>query len=95
MACKSIENCRYFFFLIFRYKLLRWYLQSYFVGILRVICGFRDRDGIVSELGIYNVRDMPQIAEVSINFDRLKWAGSINSTESGRSQTVRTRVCQI
>lgn len=46
-----------------RFKLIKWYLQSYLAGIPRIICGFRDDDGIVRELESYNVADIPTRAK--------------------------------
>ncbi|XP_003737799.1 decapping and exoribonuclease protein [Galendromus occidentalis] len=36
-----------------RYKTIKWWAQSYLIGIPRVICGFRNDDGIVERLESY------------------------------------------
>ncbi|GFR12862.1 decapping and exoribonuclease protein [Trichonephila clavata] len=46
-----------------RFKLLKWWLQSFLVGIPKVICGFRDDHGIVRNLEIFPVSDMPKEPE--------------------------------
>jgi len=43
-----------------RCKLLKWWLQSFLVGIPTVVAGFRDDAGIVHEVCEYPVRDIPK-----------------------------------
>lgn len=43
-----------------RFKLLRWWAQSFFAGTPQVICGFRDKQGIVHFVKEFNVREMPR-----------------------------------
>ncbi|XP_076306012.1 decapping and exoribonuclease protein-like isoform X2 [Tachypleus tridentatus] len=45
-----------------RYKLLKWWAQSFLAGIPRVICGFRNDNGIVEKLQIFSVKEIPQEA---------------------------------
>lgn len=45
-----------------RFKLLKWWLQSFLAGLPKVICGFRDDNGIVRKLEEFKVRDMPKMA---------------------------------
>ncbi|XP_063993581.1 decapping and exoribonuclease protein-like isoform X2 [Diachasmimorpha longicaudata] len=40
-----------------KYKLLRWWCQSFLVGIQNIMCGFRDDAGVVRELQNYNISD--------------------------------------
>ena len=47
-----------------RFKLLKWWAQSYLIGINQVVCGFRDDDGIVHKLRDYAVSDMPNQCQV-------------------------------
>ncbi|XP_074648892.1 decapping and exoribonuclease protein-like [Tubulanus polymorphus] len=46
-----------------RYKLLKWWAQSYLAGINRIICGFRNDDGIVERLQSYEVDNLPKMAQ--------------------------------
>ncbi|XP_055948080.1 decapping and exoribonuclease protein-like [Argiope bruennichi] len=46
-----------------RYKLLKWWLQSFLVGIPKIICGFRDDQGIVRNLEVFPVAEIPRIAQ--------------------------------
>ncbi|XP_054257492.1 decapping and exoribonuclease protein-like [Macrosteles quadrilineatus] len=46
-----------------RYKLLKWWCQSFLVGIETIYCGFRDDDGIVSTVKEYKVREIPKMAK--------------------------------
>lgn len=48
-----------------RFKLLKWWVQSFLVGIPRVLCGFRDDNGLVGTLEEFSVREMPHRAKVS------------------------------
>ena len=48
-----------------RFKLLKWWLQSFLLGVETIICGFRDDDGIVREIKTYNTHDLPKMAQVS------------------------------
>ncbi|XP_054716954.1 decapping and exoribonuclease protein-like [Uloborus diversus] len=46
-----------------RFKLLKWWLQSFLAGIPKIVCGFRDDDGIVRTLEEFPVRDIPKMAQ--------------------------------
>lgn len=48
---------------LYRFKLKKWWSQSYLVGIPRVVCGFRDAEGIVHTLNTYEVEEMPFISK--------------------------------
>ncbi|XP_064651593.1 decapping and exoribonuclease protein-like [Lineus longissimus] len=61
-----------------RFKLKKWWAQSFLVGIPKIICGFRDDDGIVRELKTYRtmeipnmVRDKPNMWNAGICFNFL------------------------
>lgn len=57
-----------------RYKLMKWWSQSFLVGIPTVVCGFRDAEGVVHSLKTFKVEDMPDTAKdhwqanVMVNF---------------------------
>uniref|UniRef100_A0A1B6KVL7 Decapping nuclease n=1 Tax=Graphocephala atropunctata TaxID=36148 RepID=A0A1B6KVL7_9HEMI len=46
-----------------RYKLLKWWCQSFLVGIETIYCGFRDDAGIVTTVKEYKVKDLPKMAK--------------------------------
>lgn len=48
-----------------KFKFIRWWSQSFLVGIENILCGFRDDKGIVRNLKNYRVADLPRISEVS------------------------------
>lgn len=54
----------HFTLISFRFKLMKWWSQSYLVGIPRVVAGFRDMDGHVHTLKTYHVNEMPHMAQV-------------------------------
>ncbi|KAG0729817.1 Decapping and exoribonuclease protein [Chionoecetes opilio] len=56
-----------------RFKMIKWWSQSYLVGIPRVVCGFRDNSGTVHSLRTYEVREMPKLAQVC----RFTWDTSL------------------
>ncbi|XP_075752200.1 decapping and exoribonuclease protein-like isoform X2 [Rhipicephalus microplus] len=47
-----------------RHKLLEWWSYSVPIGVPRVICGFRDDDGIVQSVREFQVHQMPEEARV-------------------------------
>ncbi|XP_066944469.1 decapping and exoribonuclease protein-like isoform X1 [Macrobrachium rosenbergii] len=46
-----------------RFKLMKWWSQSYLVGIPTVVCGFRDNNGVVQSLKIFGVEEMPSLGQ--------------------------------
>lgn len=49
--------------LIFRKKLLKWWCQSFLVGIEHIVCGFRTNNGNVIDLKKYKVSDLIKMAK--------------------------------
>ncbi|XP_039745356.1 decapping and exoribonuclease protein-like [Pararge aegeria] len=47
-----------------RYKTRKWWCQSFLVGIDTLLCGYRNDDGIVEELKVYNVKDLAKMSEM-------------------------------
>lgn len=47
----------------YRFKLIKWWCQSFLVGINKVFFGLRDDRGIVDEIDQMNVNDMPKMAK--------------------------------
>lgn len=54
--------------LIFRKKLLKWWCQSFLVGIEHIVCGFRTNNGNVIDLKKYKVSDLIKMAKVNKNY---------------------------
>ena len=56
-----------------RYKLLKWWAQSFLAGIPKVICGFRNDDGVVKKLKTFTTLEIPSLVAGSQNM----WTGSV------------------
>ncbi|XP_040569540.1 decapping and exoribonuclease protein-like [Lepeophtheirus salmonis] len=54
----AIQNERHFEKVAQR-KFIRWWAQSFLVGIPRIVCGFRDYDGLVHEIKEYLTEEIP------------------------------------
>lgn len=50
-----------------RFKLIKWWAQSFLLGISKIVCGFRDDDGIVHDLQDYQTRQIPAMVKDSHN----------------------------
>ncbi|XP_066929896.1 decapping and exoribonuclease protein-like [Clytia hemisphaerica] len=46
-----------------RYKLLKFWAQSFLVGLPKIVVGLRDDDGIVRELKTYKTMEIPQVCK--------------------------------
>ncbi|XP_064609120.1 decapping and exoribonuclease protein-like [Liolophura sinensis] len=46
-----------------RFKLIKWWAQSFLPGVPTVICGFRDDSGVVHRLQTYKTLDIPAVAK--------------------------------
>ena len=47
-----------------KYKLFKWWLQSFLLGIDDILCGYRDdNEGLITEMSFYHVPDMPKKAK--------------------------------
>lgn len=71
-----------------RYKLIKWWAQSYLAGVPKIICGFRDHHGTVKQLQTYNTLAIPRLvrdeeglweSSICLNFlDRfLAWVKTV------------------
>jgi len=78
-----------------KFKLLKWWSQSFLVGTRQIQCGWRDDDGLVSDLQTFNVKDIPKVqemlskAEKILGFDVLKLC-----MEGPESELEETSKCQ-
>ena len=63
---RIIETARQDFF--FKKKLLKWWCQSFLVGIENILCGFRTDSGKVIDLKRYKVSELTKIAKVKVLF---------------------------
>jgi RAT1-interacting protein len=56
-----------------RHKLMKWWVQSFLVGVPKLICGFRNDDGIVKSLQTFKIADIPKETQV----DLTMWQPSV------------------
>ena len=49
----------------YRFKLLKWWAQSFLVGVPKIVCGFRDDDGNVTSLEHFKTIEIPREVDVS------------------------------
>ena len=49
----------------YRFKLLKWWVQSFLIGVPKIVCGFRDDSGIVQKLETFRTLDIPKQLQVS------------------------------
>lgn len=47
-----------------RYKLMKWWAQSFLVGVPKIVCGFRDDDGIVKNMQYFKTSMIPHDSQV-------------------------------
>ncbi|KAH9462755.1 hypothetical protein MJO28_002474 [Puccinia striiformis f. sp. tritici] len=52
---------------LYRYKLLKFWLQSYLLGVSKIHVGLRDRNGIVRGVSEYNTLEIPSIVKSKMN----------------------------
>lgn len=57
----------------FRFKVMKWWGQSFLVGIEEIVCGWRNDNGIVSDIQSFSVESLPKSAvdwraNVCVNF---------------------------
>lgn len=75
-----------------RFKLIKWWSQSFMVDIESIICGFRDDEGVVHQLEEFKTRNIPKIANV-----RVKTYIAINyllfARKFSRIRQVQSRLC--
>ena len=53
------------FVYVCRFKLIKWWAQSFLIGIPEIVCGFRDDNSIVHRLESFKTLDIPKIVRVS------------------------------
>lgn len=46
-----------------RFKLIKWWAQSFLPGVSKIICGFRDDDGVVRRLQEFNTHKIPDMVK--------------------------------
>lgn len=47
--------------ILLRYKLLKFWIQSFFVGVRTIVCGYRDNKGHVQKIEKINTKDIPSM----------------------------------
>lgn len=48
----------------FRFKLLKWWAQSFLPGVPRIVAGFKDHDGVVVSTETFLVSKVSQLIKV-------------------------------
>jgi len=43
---------------------MKWWIQSFIVGIPTILCGYRDDNGMVTDLETFDVKDLKKNGEV-------------------------------
>ena len=43
-----------------KFKLIKWWAQSYLIGVPKIICGYKNDDHIVDQIESMNVHQIPQ-----------------------------------
>ena len=69
---KIIENDR-MMWSFERYKLLKWWAQSFLAGVPKIVGGFRNDNGIVKELKSFNTLEIPS----KVAGKRNMWSGNV------------------
>lgn len=46
-----------------RFKLIKWWAQSFLIGVPKIVCGFRDDDGVVHRLEEFKTQDIPRYCQ--------------------------------
>ena len=100
---KILTNIKFNYFFSRRFKLLKWWSQSFLVGTKELLCGWRDDDGVVTSLETFMIKDIPKAASdwkpnVCVNFlsallSKLKT--SITEESSVHTVTWNSRAKQI
>ena len=49
-----------------RFKLIKWWAQSFLLGITKIVGGFRDDDGVVHHLQDYQTQEIPSLVKASV-----------------------------
>ena len=47
-----------------RHKLMKWWAQSFLIGVPKLVCGFRNDDGIIKSLQSFRISDIPKETQV-------------------------------
>lgn len=55
----------------YRYKLLKWWAQSFLPGVPRVVAGFRDHDGVVVSVETFHISKISQMIKVCLDSNDL------------------------
>ena len=50
--------------LVDRFKLLKWWAQSFLLGISKIVCGFRDDAGVVRQIREFQTLELPKQCRV-------------------------------
>ncbi|MBN3303959.1 DXO protein, partial [Amia calva] len=64
-----------FCFCVERYKLLKWWAQSFLPGVPRIVAGFRDSDGVVVAVETFHTSKISQLIKVSTTWPHRYCSG--------------------
>lgn len=51
---------------VLRFKLLKWWAQSFLPGVPRVVAGFRDHDGVVVKMETFYISKISHLIKVHL-----------------------------
>lgn len=63
MSCRWLD-AKAFILVLLRFKLLKWWAQSFLPGVPRVVAGFRDQEGVVVSVETFHISKISQLIKV-------------------------------
>ncbi|XP_061555946.1 decapping and exoribonuclease protein-like isoform X2 [Phycodurus eques] len=81
-----------------RFKLLKWWAQSFLPGVPRVVAGFRDDDGVVVSVETFHISEISRLVKVGIAAGRAYGQRTLAAThlrlwEQAEDQCWKPTVC--
>ena len=68
---------------------MKWWAQSFLVGVPRIVCGFRDDEGIVRSLQTFRTSEIPRETQVCVweggeggGSGKIKFLNTVNANFS-------------
>jgi len=68
--------------------LIKWWAQSYLVGIPKIVCGYRDDNGIVHRLETFNTLGIPNMVQVGTFNINLEYCDPIVLLDRSPNETI-------
>ena len=47
---------------------MKWWAQSFLIGVPKLVCGFRNDDGIIKSLQSFKISDIPKETQVGLQY---------------------------